>query len=136
MSGLANANSELKLGGGAQFWVYLSPQNDTAKVVKGWSVTLSQGNWSDSITSENPTKQIKTPNLSGTFDIKITETDYSTNPPRQIDIPAQAPSTNKIGCNSNCASMVGIVANEKGLPGGANAKFWTTWDAMCASKVS
>ena len=134
MSGIANSSNELKLGGGAQFWVYLSPQNNTANVVKGWSVTLSQGNWSDSITSENPTKQIQTPNLSGLFDIKITETDGSTNPPRIVDIPAQAPSTNQIGCNSNCSSMVGIIADEKPLLGGPNAHFWTTWDALCSRK--
>ena len=131
MSGLANTSGGVKLGGGAQFWVYLSPQNDTAKVVTNWSVTLSQGNWSDSITSQNPTKQIQTPGLSGLFDIKITELNGSTNPPRNIDIPPQAPSTNQIGCNSNCASMIGIVADEKPLLGGPNAKFWTTWDALC-----
>ena len=133
MSGISNSGGEVKLGGGARFWVYLSPQNNTAEVVKGWSVTFSQGNWSDSITSENPTKQIQTPNLSGLFDIKITETDFSTNPPRggQIDIPPMPPSKNQIGCNSNCASMVGIVADEKPLLGGPNAKFWTTWDALC-----
>ena len=131
MSGVANVKGEVKLGGGAQFWVYLSPQNNTSKVVKGWSVTFSQGNWSDSITSENPTKQIQTPNLSGQFDIKVMELDYSTKPPREIPIPAMPPSTNQIGCNINCASMVGIVANEKPVMGGANAQFWTTWDALC-----
>ena len=131
MSGLANTSGAVKLGGGAQFWVYLSPQNDTAKLVTDWSVTLSQGNWSDSITSKNPTKQIQTPGLSGIFDIKITELNGSTHPARHIDIPPQAPSTNKIGCNSNCASMIGIVADEKPLIGGPNAKFWTTWDALC-----
>jgi hypothetical protein len=133
MSGRANIKGELKLGGGAQFWVYLSPQNNTASVVKGWSVTFTQGNWSGSITSENPTQQLQTPNLSGLFDIVITEIDNSTHPPRKIAIPAMPPSTNQIGCNSNCSSMVGIVANEKPMPGGANAKFWTTWDAMCSN---
>ncbi len=72
MAGLANSKGEVRLGGGARFWVYLSPQHDTAKVVKDWSVNFSQGNWSDSITSADPTKQIQTPNLSGEFDIKIT----------------------------------------------------------------
>lgn len=131
MSGLANAQKETKLGGGAQFWVYLSPQNNTSNVVKGWEVKFSQGNWSDTISSENPTKQIQTPNLSGNFDIEVTELDYSTNPARRISIPAQNGSKNVIGCNSNCASFVGIVADEKPLLGGANAQFWTTWDALC-----
>ena len=121
------------MGGGAQFWVYLSPQNDTAARVKGWSVTLSQGNWSGTIDSNNPTQTLQTPGLSGTFNIKITQTDFSTNPPRQVDIPPQQGSTNQIGCNSNCASMVGIVANKEQKLGGSNATFWTTWDAICSS---
>ena len=132
MSGLANVESEVKLGGGAQFWVYLSPQNNTANVVKGWSVKFSQGNWSDTITSENPTKQIKTPNLSGNFDIEVTALNSSTNPPMRVNVPAQEGSANVIGCNANCASFVGLVADEKPLLGGVNVKFWTTWDAMCS----
>lgn len=32
-----------------------------------------------------------------------------------------------IGCNTNCASMVGIVATENG----SDANYWTTWDAFC-----
>ena len=75
MSVIANIENEVKLGGGAQFWVYLSPQNNTASVVKGWSVKFSQWNWCDTITSENPTKQIQTKGLSGTFDIEVTELD-------------------------------------------------------------
>ena len=132
MSGLANVETEMKLGGGAQFWVYLSPQNNTAKVIKEWSVKFTQGNWSDSITSENPTKQIKTPNLSGNFDIEVTTLNSSTNPPIKVNIPAQLGSINVIGCNANCASFVGLVADEKTLLGGVNVKFWTTWDAMCS----
>lgn len=132
MAGLANAQQETKLGGGAQFWVYLSPQNNTSEVVKGWEVKFTQGNWSETITSENPTKQIQTPNLSGDFNIEVTEMDFSTNPARRISIPAQAGSRNVIGCNSNCASFVGIVADEKPLIGGPNAQFWTTWDALCS----
>ncbi|WP_299063552.1 hypothetical protein [uncultured Polaribacter sp.] len=132
MSGIANIESEVTLGGGAQFWVYISPQNDTANVVKGWSVTFSQGSWSDTITSENPTKQIKTPNLSGDFTIEITALNTSTNPPMRVNVPAQSGSRNVIGCNSNCASFVGLIADEKPLMGGVNVKFWTTWDAMCA----
>ena len=131
MSGLANINDEFELGGGAQFWVYLSPQNNTKNVVKDWSVTLTQGKWSGTITSKNPTQQLKTPNLSGIFKIKITQLSHSTNPPRSVDIPALPPSTNEIGCNSNCASMVGIIADKEPKIGGATAKFWTTWDAIC-----
>lgn len=130
--GTPNAGTTLTLGKGAQFWVYLSPQNNTAQVVKEWSVTFSQGNWSDSITSDNPTKTIQTPGLSGIFEIKVQQMNYSINPPAMIDIPAMPGSMTQIGCNSNCASMVGIVADEHPLLGGSNAKFWTTWDAFCS----
>lgn len=34
------------------------------------AVIFTKGNWSDFISSENPTKQIQTPNLSGIFEIK------------------------------------------------------------------
>lgn len=126
----ANSTGQLQLGGGAQFWVYLSSQNDTAKMITKWRVTFSQGNWSDSISSDNPTKQIQTPNLSGIFEIKVELLSGSTGTWRQI--PPQTGSNNEIGCNSNCASMVGIVADSTHpLIGAINAHFWTTWDAMC-----
>ncbi|CAI8705419.1 hypothetical protein [Chryseobacterium culicis] len=126
----ANSSGQLVLGNGAQFWVYLSPQNDTSKMISTWRVTFSQGNWSDFISSENPTKQIQTPNLSGIFEIKVELLSGSTGTWRQI--PPQQGSHNEIGCNSNCASMVGIVADSTNPPVGAiNAHFWTTWDAMC-----
>ncbi|MGE8433038.1 hypothetical protein [Chryseobacterium joostei] len=126
----ANSSGQVTLGNGAQFWVYLSPQNDTSKMISTWRVTFSQGDWSDFISSENPTKQIQTPHLSGIFDIKVELLSGSTGTWRQI--PPQAGSNNEIGCNSNCASMVGIVADSTNpLIGSINAHFWTTWDAMC-----
>jgi len=129
--GLANAQSQLSLGGGAQFWAYLSPQNDTAKMITTWRVSLSQGNWADSITSENPTKQIKTPGLSGIFQVKVEVLSGSTGSWQEI--PPLSGSTNEIGCNSNCAAMVGIVADSTNPPiGSINAKFWTVWDALCS----
>jgi hypothetical protein len=131
----ANSTGELKLGGGAQFWVYLSPQNNTAKMIGQWRVTFSQGNWKDMISSENPTKQLQTPNLSGIFDIKVELLSGSTGTWREI--PAQEGSKNQIGCNANCASMVGIVADSTSpAPGAINAHFWTTWDAFCKSGVA
>jgi hypothetical protein len=126
----ANAPEQILLGNGARFWVYLSPQNDTSKMISTWRVTFSQGNWADSITSEDPTKQIQTPNLSGMFDIKVELLSGSTGTWRQI--PPQEGSNYEIGCNSNCASMVGIIADSTSpAPGAINAHFWTTWDALC-----
>lgn len=130
-AGIANSSGTLTVGNGAQFWVYLSPQNDTSKMITKWQVTFSQGNWIGMISSENPTQQLQTPNLSGIFDIKVEMWSGSTNSWRQI--PPQQGSTNEIGCNSNCASMVGIVADSTNPPLGAiNAHFWTTWDAFCS----
>jgi hypothetical protein len=126
----ANSPDQVQLGGGAQFWVYLSPQNDTSKMISTWRVTFSQGNWSDVISSDDPTKQIQTPNLSGMFDIKVELLSGSTGGWRQI--PPQAGSYNEIGCNSNCAAMVGLVADSLNPPPGAiNAHFWTVFDALC-----
>ena len=129
-SGIANAASVLKLGGGAQFWAYISPQNNTAELITNWEVIISQGNWTDSITSQNPTKQIQTPELSGLFEVVVKVLSGSTGDWQAIK--PLPPSTNQIGCNSNCASMVGIVAESTHpLPGSINANFWTTWDALC-----
>lgn len=128
--GLANAADKLQLGGGAQFWVYLSPNNNTAKMIGKWRVTFWQGNWKGEINSENPTQQLQTPNLSGIFNIRVELLSGSTGTWREI--PPQQGSYNEIGCNSNCASMVGIVADSMNpMPGAINAHFWTTWDALC-----
>lgn len=116
----------LQLSGspGAQFWAYISPQNDTAKAVTDWSVTISQGAWSGTITSANPTQQLQTPGLSGIFQVAVTGAGPGM-PSQQL--PPQAGSSTDIGCNATCASMVGIVAD----PGGTSAEYWTTWDAFC-----
>jgi hypothetical protein len=128
----ANAPASIQLGNGAQFWVYLSPENNTGKLIGTWRVTFTQGNWIGTISSENPTQQLQTPNLSGIFDIKVELLSGSTGTWRQI--PPQSGSTNEIGCNSNCSSMVGIVADSPNpAPGSINAHFWTTWDALCKS---
>ena len=129
-TGNANAPESIQLGNGAQFWVYLSPQNDTTKMIGTWRVTFTQGNWSGTISSENPTQQLQTPGLSGIFDIKVELLSGSTGTWRQI--PPQQGSTNEIGCNRNCSSMVGLVADSTSpMPGAINAHFWTTWDALC-----
>jgi len=73
MSGTANVTGPLTLGNGAQFWAYVSPQNNTSKNVTSWSVTIQQqgGNWSGVITSTNPHQQLQTPNLSGIFNVVV-----------------------------------------------------------------
>ncbi|BBM02903.1 hypothetical protein [Microbulbifer sp. GL-2] len=133
VKGTPNAADQITLGDGAKFWVYISPENSTNKVVKGWSVTFSKGDWTGKITSDNPTAWVQAadPPLSGEFKVSVYEINYSTNPPIEIPVPPSNGSSNTIGCNRNCASMVGIVANETTTPGAANSTFWTTWDAIC-----
>ena len=126
----ANAPQTIQLGNGAQFWVYLSPVNDTALMIQKWRVTFSQGNWKDMISSEDPTKHIQTPNLSGIFDLSVEVLSGSTG--TWVPVPPQEGSNHTIGCNANCSSMVGIVADSMfPVVGSVNAHFWTTWDALC-----
>jgi hypothetical protein len=125
MSGKANVDGTFQLGDGAQFWAYVSPSNETPKNVTAWKVTISSGDWSDTISSDNPQQQLKTPDLSGEFDVTVMAEGPSFD---WQELTPQAGSSANIGCNSNCASMVGIVATEDGK--GAN--YWTTWDAMCS----
>lgn len=114
------------LGNGALFWAYVSPQNNTDKVVTKWAVTLQQlnGNWSGTITSDNPTQQLQTPGLSGIFKVTVVASGPNFGP---VHLAPQAGSKADVGCNSNCAAMVGIVANAAGT----GAEYWTVWDAFC-----
>jgi hypothetical protein len=118
--------AKYKGGGGAQFWAYISPQNETEKYVTKWVVKLEQkdGNWSDFISSDDPTKVLKTPNLSGVFRV-IVRASGPLFPEKQLtNLPDSKPD---VGCNSNCFAMVGIVATQDGK----DAHYWTVWDAFC-----
>lgn len=117
--------SKTQLGGGAQFWVYISPMHDTAEHVTEWKVTFSQGSWSGSIDSSNPQQMLKTDNMSGKFDL-VVEASGPNFASKKISVMNGC--MPNIGCNTNCASMVAIVANEAGTDAG----YCTTWDAMCS----
>jgi len=126
MAGIANVEGAMELGGGAQFWAYISPQGETSKYVTKWNVRIEQedGNWVGFISSDNPLKELKTPGLSGVFKVTVTASG-----PKFSEKTLTPTSWSKpdVGCNSNCASMVGIVATQDG----SNANYWTTWDAVC-----
>jgi hypothetical protein len=124
MSNEYAAQGSLQLGGGAQFWAYISPQNNTAKVVTNWAVQFQQGNWTGTITSANPRQILQTPNLSGIFNVTVTGSGPNFPP---MKFTAQSGCNANIGCNSNCASMVAIIAT----PDGRSASYCTTWDAIC-----
>ncbi len=133
LSQLGDNISEIKgqvegsLGGGAQFWAYISPQNNTEENVTKWEVRLEQqdGNWTGVITSANPQQILQTPNLSGLFNVAVIASGPKFGSKR---LTPQSGSKPNIGCNSNCAAMVGIVSN----PDGTDANYWTVWDAFCS----
>lgn len=126
MSGVANVKSSLSLRKGAQFWAYISPQNKTAKRLVAWRVELSNDSWQGSIDSRNPQAHLQTPNLSGIFDVKVTAC-LDGAKPVELTLQPSPGSQSRIGCDSNCAAMIGIVVSEDGR----SATYWTTWDAMC-----
>ena len=125
MSGRSNVSKSFQLGDGAQFWAYISPSNDTEKYVTEWEVKLEQvdGNWTGTISSDDPTKTLQTPGLSGEFNVTVTASGPNFKE-KKLEVKDSPPN---IGCNANCASMVGIVAT----PDGNDATYWTTWDAFC-----
>ncbi len=125
MSGVANVQTNLSPGHGAQFWAYISPQNKTAKRLVAWRVDLSNDSWKGSIDSDNPQAHLQTPNLSGIFDVKVTAClDGAT--AVELTLQPSPGSQPRIGCDVNCAAMIGIVVSEDGR----SATYWTTWDAM------
>ena len=115
----------IQLGGGAQFWAYISPSNNTAACLTSWSVTVSQGSWSGTITWNDPQQILQTPNLSGIFDVTVEAAGQKF---AWQKLKPTSYSKPNIGCNSNCAAMIGIVAN----PDCTDANYWTTWDAVCS----
>lgn len=126
MNGVANVEANLSLGNGAQFWAYISPQNKTAKRLLSWTVELSNDAWKGSIDSSNPQEHLQTPGMSGIFDVRVTVVlDGPT--PVELTLQPSPGSQPRIGCEVNCAAMVGIVVSEDGR----SATYWTTWDAMC-----
>lgn len=117
---------ETGTGNGAQFWVHVSEDNDTFEVLTDWQVTIRHHyeNWSGTIASDKPTKILQTPNLSGIFHVTVTAKIGKEPITREIE-PLEGSNRN-IGCNSNYAAMIGIEA----LPSGADARYWTVWDAV------
>lgn len=126
-SNVQDMQGKLQLGGGAQFWAYISGQNETPARVTKWSVRFEQvgGNWTGEITSDNPQQTLQTPNLSGDFNVTVEASGPEFGPVQLTPLPDTQPN---IGCNDNCAAFVGIVAS----PDADGANYWTVWDAMCS----
>jgi hypothetical protein len=112
------------LGKGAYFWAYISPQNDTEKVVEKWIVTLTQGKWKGTIKSSQPKPILQTDGMSGEFDVSVV---WIKPDGGKVELKPLAGSKPNIGCNVNCGAMVAIVATEDH----SSANYSTTWDAFC-----
>lgn len=106
------------LGGGARFVLYVSSAVRDAKPKAVLRAHLTQGDWSGTVSSEDPILQ--TDGMSGNFGVKV---DYS-EPPADFIAPVDGPS--EIGCNENCFSMI-----EVGIDG-EKLVYETTWDAGCS----
>ena len=126
MAGRANVEN-LSLGQGAKFWVYVSPSSNTASNVAQWSVIVEQpgSGWIGTITSDNPAQELQTPGLSGTFNVTVRASGPKF---AEKTLTHTSDSTADIGCNANCAAMIGIVSNADGT----DANYWTVWDAICS----
>ncbi len=118
--------SKITLGKGAKFWGYISPMNNTEKNATKWRIEIRQkdGNWADAITSDKPFYQPQTPGLSGIFQVTVIASGPKMKEKKLTNLPDSKPD---VGCNSNCAAMIGIVSNEDGT----DANYWTVWDAFC-----
>lgn len=120
-----DSGEDTSLGGGAQFWAYISPSNNTSSCVGPWFVRIIQGSWSGEINSSDPYKILTTPGLSGIFQVVVMAYGKGFGW-RQLK--PQSGSQPDVGCNSNCRAMVGIVANAAC----SSAEYWTVWDAVCS----
>lgn len=118
---------ESGLGEGAQFWVNLPEENGAAEKIVEWQVVFRHHyeNWSGAISSESPRKILQTPNLGGIFHVKVLA--RLADEAEMTEIEPQTGSNRNIGCNSNCAAMIGITLTADG----ENAEYWTVWDAIC-----
>jgi hypothetical protein len=123
MSETENQGAPEQLGGGAQFWVDVA--NDAKPFITTWKVTISNNDWSGAVSSDNPREILKTPGLSGDFNVSV----WAEGPDFDWqELSAGEGCQANIGCNSNCASMVGLSTS----PDGKSANYCTTWDAACS----
>lgn len=123
---ISEMETHIDLSDGATFWGYISPTNNSLSKVTKWRIEIRQldGNWSDTIHDEDPDYMPQTPGLAGLFSIVVIGSGPNM-PERQL---SPIPESNAgISCNSNCAAMIGIVANADGT----DASYWTVWDAYC-----
>jgi hypothetical protein len=94
-----------------------SGSSKRATAARRWSTVLDRG-----------ASQLQTPGLSGEFQLEVTAI-VGPNPEWQTLGPTEGSQPGVIGCNENCASMIGIVVDPNDP---SKAYYWTTWDAFCS----
>lgn len=118
-------NKNLKLGGGAQFWAYVSPQRNTEQIITKWKVHLEHttSNWMGDITSDAPEEILQTPGLAGVFKVTVTASGPAMSE-RVLQLLEDEPGCSyrpDIECCADNAGMIGIVATTDGTDG----RYWT-----------
>lgn len=115
-------------GGGAQFWVYISGQNNTKEILKTWRVRIEHetSDWCVQITDKEPIQMIHTPNLFGKFFVHVYASG-TTFEEKQLDLkddPTIRHDPN-VSCRVDNAGMIGITVTENGK----DAEYWTISNA-------
>lgn len=110
-----NAPKDLHLGGGAQFWGYISGQNNTPNVVTKWKIKLEHttSDWMGEITSDNPMAMLQTPGMFGTFNVTVTASGPNFKEKKlEVLYDPKIHYRPDIACSPDNAGMIGIVAAE------------------------
>lgn len=124
-----NVPKDFHPGGGAQFWGYISGQNNTPSVVTKWKIKLEHttSNWMGEITSDNPMVMLQTPGLFGTFHVTVTASGPNFKEKKlEVLYDPEIHYRPDIACSPDNAGMIGIVAAEDGK----DANYWTVCDAF------
>ena len=77
------------------------------------------------MTSAQPAQILRAAGVSGMFDVIVVASGPHMAEKQLVPLPGYRAD---VRCGAGCRAMVGIVA----APGGADAEYWTAWDAVCA----
>lgn len=111
---------------GAQFAVYISPSNNTDENLTEWEVTISQGIWSDTITSNNPEVLIQSPGLSGEFGVVVRGTGPQMSSRQLTNISSE--SGPNVNCSVNCSSLIVLRSTDES---GTDTMYYTLSNTIC-----
>jgi hypothetical protein len=106
---------------GAVFAVHISPRNDSATFVTGWSVTIEQrgGGWSGSINSQSPEAVVMAPDVSGAFNVVVVASGPVMD---ERQLTAFAESDGDVVVPMGGRAVIGIIATDAGR----TANYWVT----------